>query len=138
MSEISNKISGIVVGFGFGSITGIATAILAFLALNIWYLFVGEFVLLATIAVWGIYAITSTSYYKLLRKTFPKEFAFFVGLLATISLMSYSYNVLAYDILPYNSLQTHQIAALVIIGTCMGLAKIIVGSKKEEAKETSQ
>ena len=133
MSEISNKINEIVAGFGLGLIAGIVIAILALIALNIWYLFVGELVFLATITIWIVFAIISTSYYKLLRETLCKEAAFYIGLCAIIGLVSYSYNIL--DILPYNSLQTHQIVALVMIGTCVGLAKIvlrliIVGTEK--------
>ena len=138
MSKISDKINEIIAGFGCGSVTGIGIAILAFFALNIWYLFVGEFIFLTTIVVWVSCAMISISYYKLLRQTFFKEFAFFVGLLVAIGLISYGYNILAYDILPYSSLETFRIIALAIIGTGLGFAGKMIAKIKEETKEITQ
>jgi peptidoglycan biosynthesis protein MviN/MurJ (putative lipid II flippase) len=132
----------IIAGAVFGIIVGAIISVIVFFLLNVYILFMSTeklLVLSATIAFWIGFVMISTLYYKLLRETILKEVAFFVGLIVIIGLMSCIYNILGYDILPYNSLQTHQIVALVIMGTSIGLGiRMIMEPKTIEKIKIAQ
>ena len=146
MNDDRNWKNEIIVGVISGMIVGAIISMAAFTSLTAWFLVFSPvdnlLAFLTTAVIWICFVISSTLYYKLFRWAIYKNFAFFIGLLATISLMNYVYNIVAYNIdLPYDSLRTIKIVAFVTIGTGIGLMiKIIAGPKNigEEAKETSQ
>lgn len=78
--------------------------------------------------------MSSTLYYKPFRWAIYRNLAFSAGLFISISLMNYAYNILAYDILPYSSLRTVKIIALILMGSGIGMIIKIIA----ESKETSE
>ena len=134
----------IAMGLRSGVMVGISIAIVAFFSLNIWFLLfpsANNLLALSTIVVvWIGFVVISTLYYKPFPYAIYRNLTFSIGLLATIGLINYSYNTLAYSIdLPYSSLRTVQVMVLVVVGSSLGLMiKTILRPKRTEAKETLQ
>lgn len=133
----------ILAGLFFGAIIGMSIAIFATVLLNVTFpllSLVGNILVsLTTVVVWiGFVMIASILYYKLLPETVWRDIGFFIGLFIIIGLMNYIYIVLSYNIdVLYSSPGFIQVPALVMIGSCLGVG-IIMGLKKEKAKEVAQ
>jgi hypothetical protein len=143
LDEGKNWKSEIIVRSLSGVIVGITVAVVAFLLLNIWFLLFSPvnntLALLTTVAVWTGYGMLLILRYKILCDAIYKNIVFLVIAIIVIGLMNNIYNMLAYGILPYSSLETIRIMALVSAGVAIGfMIKIIVEPKKEEAKEIAQ
>ena len=142
-NEEKNWKSEVVVGLASGAIVGIAIAVVAFLLLNIWFLLFlptnNTSVLLTTAAVWAGYGMLLILRYKVLCNAVYKDIIFLVITIIVIGLMNNIYNMLAHDILPYSSLETIRVMALVSMGVAIGfMIKIIMEPKEEKSKEIAQ
>ena len=127
-------------GFKIGTIVGTLMAMFALLVLNVWYILppIGAPDFWAVVIIWmGVGFSPTILLYKslLIHLYYPRSPAFFTGLVMIVGLISYAYNVLAYDILPYSLLRALLVVLFVIAGISLGLTiKIIVEPKmtKEE------
>jgi hypothetical protein len=127
-------------GFKIGAIAGTLMAIFALLVLNVWYILppIGAPDFWAVVVIWmGVGFSPTILLYKslLIHLCYPRSSAFFTGLVMIVGLISYAYNILAYDILPYSLLRALLVVLFVIAGISLGLTiKIIVEPKmtKEE------
>lgn len=129
-------------GFRMGMLKGAFVAILALLIFNVWYILplIGAPDSWAVVLLWiGMGFFPALWFYKPQDPTFSINPAFLIGLTIATGLMNYIYNVLAYDILPYNSLETIIIMVIVLISAATGfMVKIKTLLKETKAKETSQ
>ena len=130
------------IGFRMGILEGVLAAIFALLIFNVWYILppIGAPDSWAVAVLWiAIGFFPALLFYKPSDLTYSTNPAFLIGLVITTGLMSYIYNILACDILPYNSLETSIIMVLILMGAVTGfMVKIKTLLKETKAKETSQ
>ncbi|MCK4525000.1 MAG: hypothetical protein KAU07_01000 [Candidatus Andersenbacteria bacterium] len=141
--KLRNRKREIVFGLKIGSTFGFLMGMFAIWVLNILsFVFPkGTFILLATIIAWMSIGIFSALFYKSFRRAIYNNVSFLIGLLATVAIINYIYNILIlYNIdLPYNSLRTIKIVALVVLGTGLCLiAKTISEESKQRKAEAAQ
>ena len=128
-------------GSKIGLLVGIFSAIFALLMLNVWYILppVGAPNFWAEIIIWiGVGFSPTVVLYRplLVYLCYPRGQGFFITMVATISIVNYTYNILAY--MPYGSLRSLLVVMFVIAGIFLGLTLEIIVKPKIVKEKTSQ
>lgn len=124
-------------------LVGILLAIFALIMLNVWYILppIGAPNFWAVIIIWtGIGFFPTVLLYKspLVHLCYPRSQGFFIVMVMTIGMVNYAYNVLAYGILPYSSLEDFLVVLFVILGIFLGFTFEIIVRPKITKEEASQ